>query len=97
MIRKSFTITFYSPKELWAKFWNRFFWPRRKQCAEWMELVEVKLKHTIINHIIVDYYNNDLLDETVSERLELDIKKSIEKVCEEVRKVMTTPIDTPIE
>lgn len=53
MIRKSFTITFYSPKELWAKFWNRFFWPRRKQCAEWMEVLQVKLVEAIICNIIV--------------------------------------------
>lgn len=28
--------TLYNPKELWTKFWNRFYWPRRKQCAEWL-------------------------------------------------------------
>ena len=30
-------ISVYSPKELWNKFCNWVFWPRRKKCVEYCE------------------------------------------------------------
>lgn len=93
MIRKSFTITFYSPKELWVKFWNRFFWPRRKQCAEWMDLVEYKLEKAVITDIIINHYNKGLLGESMAEQLELETKQAIHVVCENVKLVMCKPLD----
>ena len=54
-------INLYSPKELWVKFWNRFFWPRRKECAEWIDLLEVKLEYAIIHDIIFDAFDKGLL------------------------------------
>lgn len=42
----------YSPKELWIMFWNRFFWPRRKQCAEWMDLMEYRLNNALVEEVI---------------------------------------------
>ena len=53
---KKITITFYSPKELWRMFWNRFFWLRRKVCAAWMDY-EKKYKH-LLNAIKVLRDNN---------------------------------------
>lgn len=89
---KTIKINIYSPKELWVKFWNRFFWPRRKQCAEWMDFAQVRLEHAIISEIIVDYYSKGLLGESMAEQLELAIKSAIEKECEVVKELMSKPM-----
>ena len=85
-------INIYSPKELWVKFWNRVFWPRRKQCAEWMELVEVKLEKAVITDIIIDKYNKGLLGGDMAENLELETKQAIHAVCENVKQVICKPL-----
>lgn len=89
---KTIKINIYSPKELWIKFWNRFFWPRRKQCAEWMELVEFKLEKVVITDIIIDKYNKGLLGESMAEQLELETKQAIHAVCENVKQVICKPL-----
>lgn len=86
-------INIYSPKELWVKFWNRFFWPRRKQCAEWMDLLEVKLEHAIIHDIIIDCYDKGLLGDSMAESLELAIRSAIEDNCKNFKEVINKPID----
>ena len=88
-------INLYSPRELWVKFWNRCFWPRRKQCAEWMDLAQVKLEHSIIHDIIIDFYDTGKLDSTPfdAESLELAIKSAIDDVCEDLKKVICKPLD----
>ena len=86
-------INIYSPKELWVKFWNRVFWPRRKQCSEWMELVEVKLEKAIITDIIIDYFNKGLLGDSMTDQLELETKQAIHAVCENVKQVICKPLD----
>ena len=85
---KKITITLYSPKELWKKFWNRVFWPRRKECAEWMEVLQVKLVEAIICNIIIGKYFN----ETTAENLEKDITKAIYDVCSNMKEEISKPL-----
>lgn len=92
MIKKTFTITFYSPRELWVRFWNRFYWPRRKQCAEWMDLVEVKLHNAIIHDIVMEYYDKGKIGYSLAEDLELTIEQAIKDVCSDVKRIITKPI-----
>lgn len=92
MITKTFTITFYSPRELWVRFWNRFYWPRRKQCAEWMDLVEVKLDNAIIHDIVWEYYDKGIIGYSLAEDLELTINQAIKDVCSDFKEVITKPI-----
>lgn len=90
---KTVKITFYNPKELWRMFWTKFFWPRRKKCAEWVDLTQGLLESDIITDIIIGkYYNQGFIEDKVAESLELDIRKAIEDCCERIKKVMTTPI-----
>lgn len=85
-------IYIYSPKELWVKFWNRFFWPRRKQCAEWMDFVQARLEDAIITDILIDYYNTGQLGDSMTEQLELAIRSAIRKACEEGKQVICKPL-----
>lgn len=55
-----FKITLYSPKELWAMFWNRFFYPRRKFCAEWCGYYE-SLMDIKINEIVGEAIEDDCI------------------------------------
>lgn len=57
-----FKITLYSPKELWAMFWNRFFYPRRKQCAEWCEYYASLMDSKMIE-IVGEARKNGVLSE----------------------------------
>lgn len=86
---KTITITFYSPKELWEKFWNRFYWPRRKQCAEWCAWGKESMKHEIISNVLC---NDEGLDIDTSIRLELAIKDKIEKVFKQMENLIVTPL-----
>lgn len=43
---KTIKITFYSPKELWAMFWQKFFWPRKKSALIGWIMPNVLLKAT---------------------------------------------------
>jgi hypothetical protein len=90
---KKITITLYSPKELWKKFWNRVFWPRRKECAEWMDVLQVKLVKAIIHDIIIDkYFNSCYIDEATAENLEKDITKAIYDVCSNMKEEISKPL-----
>ena len=90
---KTIKITFYSPKELWRMFWNKFFWPRRKACVEWVDFLQARLEHAVINDLLIGHYFNDgVLGEAAVESLEVDIRKAIEEKCDELKKLMTQPI-----
>ena len=89
---KTIKITLYTPKELWVKFWNWAFWPRRKICAEWMEVMQVWLENKIISDILIGkYYRQEILSEAAVDSLELDIKAAIEDECEKMAKLMSKP------
>lgn len=91
---KTIKITLYNPKELWRMFWNKFFWPRRKVCAEWVDFMQVRLEHAIITDLLIGkYYDGGILGESATESLELDIRKVIEEKCDELKKVIAKPID----
>lgn len=94
MIKKSFTITFYSPKELWVKFWNRFFWPRRKQCAEWLEYGQSEIEYAIIHEVLCNTEELGIdIDFDELKKLELAIKPKITEVFDKLRKVITIPLE----
>lgn len=88
---KTIKITLYTPKELWTKFCNWVFWPRRKQCSEWLDLLEVNLKNEIISKMLIDKYNAGVIGETLVDDLDVEIKSIIEKEIDKMKKVMSEP------
>lgn len=86
---KTITITLYSPKEIWEKFWDRFFWPRRKQCAEWCEFGRYYMEEEIMSEVLdrVD----KVLDTDDMIRLKMAIKDNIEQVFKRMETLMVTP------
>ncbi len=86
---KEITITLYSPKELWEKFWNRFFWPRRKQCAEWCEYGRYCMEEEIMSEVLDKV--DKVLDTDDMIRLEMAIKDRIITVFERIKRLMETP------
>ena len=74
-------------------FWDKFFWPRRKACAEWVDFLQVRLEHSIITDLLIGkYYNDGVLNDATCESLEIDIRKAIEEKCDELKKVIVVPI-----
>lgn len=91
---KTIKITFYTPKELWKMFCNWVFWPRRKQCAEWLELMQVRLENKIITDLIIGkYYNQGILPDATCESLELDIKHIVKEECKAMAEIMSKPME----
>ncbi len=88
---KEIKITLYTPKELWAKFCNWVFWPRRKQCADWLELLRVNLEHEIILKMLMDKYNAGLISDTLVDDLDVEIKAIIKREINEMKEVMSKP------
>ena len=86
---KEITITLYSPKELWEKFWNRFFWPRRKQCAEWCEYGRYCMEEEIMSEVLDKV--DKVLDTDDMIQLELALKDNIETVFKRMETLMKTP------
>ena len=73
-------------------FWTKFFWPRRKACAEWVDITQILLERDTISDIIVGkYYNQGLIKEKVVEDLEIDVRKAIEECWKKTKKVIVTP------
>lgn len=86
-------ITLYTPKELWKMFWLKFFWPRRKECAEWIEFFEGNLEYRLVNDILINKFcNNGRISDEVAEELELDIKKAIAECSQKTQSLIVTPI-----
>lgn len=74
-------------------FWTKFYWPRRKKCAEWMESTQYLLESRIVSDLLIDkYYNGNVLSEATVESLEIDIKAIIKETCDEMKKVMCEPL-----
>ena len=90
---KKITLTFYSPKELWRKFWNRVFWPRRKECAEWMEYGQSLIEKAIISDVIC---KTDELGISIgfdeAEKLELAIRPKIAEAFDKIKELISEPI-----
>jgi len=91
---KTIKIVLYTPKEIWVKFWNRFFWPRRKQCAEWLDYGQSEVEYGIIHNVIckAEELGIDIDDETAI-KLELAIKPKISDAFDKLRTVITTPLE----
>ena len=90
---KTITINIYSPKELWVKFWNRFFWPRRKKCVEWIEYGQCAVEHAIINDVLCNTEELGIdIDLNELTKLELAIKPKITEAFDRLKKVITTPL-----
>ncbi len=88
---KTIKITLYTPKELWKKFCNWVFWPRRKQCSEWLDLLRVNLEHKIISEMLIDKYNAGVIGDTLVDDLDIEIKSIIKKEINEMKEVMSKP------
>lgn len=91
IMAKTIKITLYTPKELWAKFCNWVFWPRRKQCADWLDLLEVRLKDEIISQMLIDKYNSGLIGDTLVDDLDVEIKAIIEREINNMKELMSKP------
>ncbi len=88
---KTIKITLYSPNELWAKFCNWVFWPRRKQCSDWLDLLRVKLENEIISKMLIDKYNAGVIGEDLVDDLDLEIKAIIRREIDRMKEVMSEP------
>ena len=74
-------------------FWNWVYWPRRKQCAEWLTFLQCQLDDKIVNDVLIEkYYNEGLIDGDLCKKLELDIKPAIEEILDKFVDVLKTPI-----
>lgn len=83
----------YSPKELWIKFWNRFFWPRRKQCAEWMDLMEYRLNKALVEEVIEKLlYDEKIINFNMADKLESSIRSIVKSECDTMKKLMSEPL-----
>lgn len=90
---KTIKMTFYSPKELWQRFWTWAFWPRRKVCAEWIDSMQVLLEERIVSDLLIGkYYNGNVLSEATVNSLDIDIKEIIGKTSKEMKKVIRQPL-----
>lgn len=91
---KEIKITLYTPRELWVKFWNRFYWPRRKKCAEWLEYGQGEVEYKIIHDVICNTEELGInIDDEELVKLELAIKPKISEAFNELRKVITIPLE----
>ena len=91
---KTIKINVSSPKELWAKFWNRVFWPRRKKCVEWIEYGQYEVEHAIINEVLCNTEELGIdIDFNELTKLELAIKPKITEAFDKLKKVITTPLE----
>ena len=88
---KTITINIYSPKELWTRMLNWLFWPRRKKCAEWIEVLQVGLTHSIINEIIIPRYDQGIMGSSLAEDLEISIREAIDEKCQILKELMSKP------
>lgn len=89
---KQITITLYTPKELWVKFWNRFYWPRRKLCAEWLEYGQSEVEHGVISEVLCKTDELGInIDFETAEKLELAIRPKIAEGFDKLRKVIIEP------
>lgn len=85
--------TLYTPKELWTKFWNRCFWPRRKICAEWMEFGQVIVENAVISDVICKTEELGIdIDTDTAEKLELAIRPKIKECFDRLTELITKPI-----
>lgn len=91
---KEIKITLYTPRELWVKFWNKFFWPRRKQCAEWLEYGQCEVEYGIVHDVLckAKEHGINLSDEDCG-KLELLIKLKISEGFDKIKKVITIPME----
>lgn len=84
--------TLYNPKELWAKFWNRFYWPRRKQCAEWMGFGQVIVENAVISDVICNAEELGInIDTDTSIKLELAIRPKIKECFDRLTDLISKP------
>lgn len=85
--------TLYNPKELWTKFWNRFYWPRRKQCAEWMEFGQFIVEQAVISDVICKAEELGInIDTGTAVKLELAIRPKIKECFDRLTDLISKPI-----
>ena len=89
---KEIKIILYSPKELWVKFCNWVFWPRRKKCTEWCDYYDGVLDSQIVD-ILMDEYNKGAISDEVEERLELALKHANYEVSKLTAELMSKPYE----
>ena len=91
---KEIKITLYSPRELWVKFWNSFYWPRRKKCAEWLEYGQSEVEYKIVHEVLLrtEQLGINIKDEELV-KLECAIKPKISEAFDELRKVITITLE----
>ena len=91
---KEIMITLYSPRELWVKFWNRFYWPRRKKCAEWLEYGQSEVEYKIDNEVLLRTEQLGInIENEELEKLEIAIKLKVYESFDKLRKVITIPLE----
>jgi hypothetical protein len=85
---KKITINLYTPKEVWKIFWNWAFWPRRKECSEWIDFA----KGTIECDLEAVFKNcEDMIVQGFSDRLFRMCMGAINERLEQVKELMRKP------
>ncbi len=91
---KTIKINIYTPKELWVKFWNRFFWPRRIKCAEWLGYGQGLVEHGVISDVLCKTEELGLnIDFETAVKLELLIRPKIVEAFNKLSEVITIPLE----
>lgn len=91
---KTIKINIYTPKELLVKFWNRFYWPRRKKCAEWLTYGQGLVEHGVINEVLCKTEELGLnIDFDTAVTLELLIRPKIDEAFKKLNEVITCPLE----
>ena len=88
---KTITITLYSPKELWNKFCNWVFWPRRKECAQWCDFHDGVL-YSMIVEILQNEVDDGAISNEVAERIGCFFERAIHTASKQTEELMCKPI-----
>lgn len=88
---KKIVITLYTPKELWIKFWNLVFWPRRKECAEWIDFVKGTIESDLAD-VFIDNKHMIVQEYFESDNLYKKCLDAINKRLDEVKAIMKKPM-----
>ncbi len=89
---KEIKITLYTPKELWAKFCNWVFWPRRKKCSVWCYHYYGCLHREVVD-ILQKACDEKKISDEVAEELELAIDNISMNIADSTAKLMSEPFE----
>lgn len=88
---KKITITFYSPKELWKMFCNWVFWPRRKQCAEWIDYADDMIERSLADILFEYKMNGQITSDEDADNLYNELVEKVREHLKKTEELMSKP------